>query len=195
MERRLGPRRLEELYCELYEDLIGSLERGEGGPFAAGILRDGVLIARGTNSVLATYDVSRHAEINALAEAGRRLGSIRLEKAALLTTHFPCLMCYHALKWARIGRLYYLFDYGETERLFGFRGDGVLLAELDLSFDRLAASPALPAHRVRRPRLDRLYRERLVALWNERFRQRLGGYDIGAAAGGKSPPGGGGGGD
>ena len=184
MPREPGEGRLEEVFRQLYDDLLASLESGAGGPFAAAVLRGDTLLGRGTNSVLATLDVSRHAEINALAAAGRELGTVRLEGAALLTTHFPCLMCLHAAKWAGIGTIHYLFDYEETERLFGFRGDLAMLRELGLPFERLAGSAALPARRVRLPALDRLYRERLPALWTERYQARGGAYDIGPSPGG-----------
>ncbi len=184
MDAGPGERRLEEVFRELYVDLLASLERGAGGPFAAGVLHGDELVGRGTNTVLASHDASRHAEVNALAEAGRRLGSPLLDGAALVTTHFPCLMCYHAAKWARIGRIYYLFDYGETERLFGFRGDRAMLGDLGLPFGRLLRSPALPVQRVRLPSLDRLFRDRLPALWAERYRTQAGGYDIDPGRGG-----------
>jgi tRNA(Arg) A34 adenosine deaminase TadA len=165
-------------FLELYEALLGSLERCEGGPFAAGVVQGGTLIARGTNSVLVDRDVSRHAEINALAAAGGGLGAARESDTVLLSTHFPCLMCYHAVKWARIGRVYYLFDYAETERLFGFRGDRLMLEELGVPFEALASSPSLKACRLRSPELERLYRDELVRLWNEKYRATCGEYDI-----------------
>ena len=182
---RAGPEadRQEEIFRLLYSDLLASLESGAGGPFAAAVLRGGELLGRGTNSVLATLDVSRHAEVNALAAAGRRLGTVRLAGAVLLTTHFPCLMCLHAAKWAGIGGVHYLFDYEETERLFGFRGDLAMLRELGLPFERLAESAALPVRRVSLPALDPLYRERLPALWNERYRERGLAYDVGPPPG------------
>ena len=81
-------------FQSLYGALIASMQKGQGGPFAAGVVSGGELISVGTNSVLASHDVSRHAEINALAGAGRMRKTFNLSDSILLTSHFPCLMCY-----------------------------------------------------------------------------------------------------
>jgi tRNA(Arg) A34 adenosine deaminase TadA len=146
-------------------------------------VRGTALLGAGTNTVLRDRDASRHAEVNALAAAGSAAGGVPMPGVELVTSHFPCLMCYHALKWAGVGRFYYVFDYGETEGLFGFRGDSRLLADLGLAPGALSRDPALEAERIGGDVVARLYRGELVARWNRDFRARLQAYDIGGGAG------------
>lgn len=170
---------LDGLLRLMHERLAASLEQGWGGPFAAVVAREGSPLGVGTNTVLRDRDPSRHAEINALAAAGAAAGGVPMVGVELVTSHFPCLMCYHALKWAGVQRFYYVFDYEETERLFGFRGDARLLADLGLAADALLRDPSLEIVRVGGDVVSRLYRGELVSRWNREFRARLGAYDIG----------------
>jgi len=65
----------------------------------------GVVIGSGRNRREATHDPSAHAEIVAMREAARSIGSWNLEGATLVVTLEPCLMCAGALLQARISRL------------------------------------------------------------------------------------------
>ena len=168
---------LDRVLKDLYGELKRSLEQGAGGPFAAAVLHRGEVIGTGTNTVLRDRDVSRHGEINALAAAGRAMGKVPLEDAELLTTHYPCLMCYHAAKWAGIRRIHFVFDYEETARLFGFHGDLRFLRDLRLSEDALAGDPTVELTRVESALVDSLYRQELVDLW-ESYSEALSGYDV-----------------
>jgi tRNA(Arg) A34 adenosine deaminase TadA len=179
MGRRLDDRALDELIRLMHERLLASLEHGWGGPFAAVVVRDGSPIGVGTNTVLRDRDASRHAEVNALAAAGAARGGVPMHGVELVTSHFPCLMCYHALKWAGVGRFYYVFDYEETGRLFGFDGDSRLLADLGLRADAFDRDASLEIVRVEGGAAARLLRGDLVERWNRDFRARLGAYDIG----------------
>jgi tRNA(Arg) A34 adenosine deaminase TadA len=167
-----------ESLIELYPRLLRSLEEGAGGPFGAALLLDGRTIGWGTNSVLRDFDVSRHAEVNALAAAGRSTGAVRLDGAILVSSHAPCLMCYHAAKWAMVREVHYLFDYAETEAIFGFRGDARMLADLGIGPDAVERDPAISLHRVSDPRVDELYRVELPRLWATRYRERCLRYDV-----------------
>lgn len=68
---------------------------------------DGSLLAAGRNSAIAGNDPTAHAEINALREAGQRLGNYRLDGCTLYVTLEPCAMCAMALVHARVARLVY----------------------------------------------------------------------------------------
>lgn len=81
-------------------------EEGEV-PVGAVVVLDGVVIATGRNRVIADHDPTAHAEIVALREAGRELGSERLGACDLWVTLEPCPMCAGAISFARIRRLYY----------------------------------------------------------------------------------------
>ncbi|MEX0939350.1 MAG: nucleoside deaminase [Pirellulales bacterium] len=76
-------------------------------PFACAIARDGDVLAVEHNVVLATTDITAHAEINALRTACSLAGSIFLDGAMVATTCEPCPMCMAALHWARVETVYY----------------------------------------------------------------------------------------
>jgi tRNA(adenine34) deaminase len=74
-------------------------------PIGAVVLHDGVIIARGQNSVLRNNDPTAHAEIVTLREAAKALGNYRLNGCTLYVTLEPCSMCAGAMIHARLGRL------------------------------------------------------------------------------------------
>jgi len=76
-------------------------------PIGCVIVRDGTVIARAGNRVIAAHDPTAHAEIVALRAAGSLLGSERLDDCDLYVTLEPCAMCAGAMSFARIRRLYY----------------------------------------------------------------------------------------
>ncbi len=78
-----------------------------GGPFGAVIVRNGEVIATGTNRVTANNDPTAHAEVNAIREACAKVGNFKLEGCTCYTSCEPCPMCLSALYWAGIGRIVY----------------------------------------------------------------------------------------
>lgn len=86
---------------------IENVERGRGGPFAALVVREGVIVGRGTNRVTTTHDPTAHAEVVAIREACRQLGTFQLAGCDLYTTCEPCPMCLGAIYWARPARVFY----------------------------------------------------------------------------------------
>ena len=83
---------------------VESVARG-GGPFGAVVVREGRVIGRGSNRVVTENDPTAHAEVEAIRDACRRVGSHSLEGAELVSSCEPCPMCLAAIRWARIGRL------------------------------------------------------------------------------------------
>jgi guanine deaminase len=81
--------------------------RKGGGPFAAVVVKNGVVVATGGNRVTATNDPTAHAEMVAIREACRKLGTFQLTGCELYTTCEPCPMCLGAIYWARPSRVYY----------------------------------------------------------------------------------------
>lgn len=86
---------------------LENVRTGGGGPFAAVIVREGVVVAEGVNRVTTTNDPTAHAEVVAIREACRALGVFQLSGCDLYTTCEPCPMCLGAIYWARAARVYY----------------------------------------------------------------------------------------
>jgi len=81
-------------------------ERGEV-PVGAVVVKDGAVLATAGNRTIADHDPTAHAEILALREAARLIGSERLIECDLYVTLEPCAMCAGAISFARIRRLYF----------------------------------------------------------------------------------------
>lgn len=86
---------------------VENVRSGQGGPFAALVVKDGKVIARGTNLVTSVNDPTAHAEIMAIRQACAHLGSFQLDGCDLYTTCEPCPMCLGAIYWARPRRVFY----------------------------------------------------------------------------------------
>jgi tRNA(Arg) A34 adenosine deaminase TadA len=84
-----------------------NIQEGKGGPFATVIVKNGTVIARGTNLVTSTNDPTAHAEIVAIREACRVLGSFQLDGCDIYTSCEPCPMCLGAIYWARPKSIYF----------------------------------------------------------------------------------------
>ena len=76
-------------------------------PVGAGVVRDGVILARAGNETRALSDPTAHAEILAIRRACAAIGSERLPGCDLYVTLEPCAMCAAAISFARIRRLYF----------------------------------------------------------------------------------------
>lgn len=76
-------------------------------PVGCVIVKGGEALAQAGNRTLTDRDPTAHAELLALREAARKLGSERLIDCDLYVTLEPCAMCAAAISFARIRRLYY----------------------------------------------------------------------------------------
>lgn len=95
-----------EWMLEAIELAKENIRRG-GGPFAAVIVKGDEVIARMGNSVTLSNDPTAHAEVNAIREACRKLGTFDLSGCEIYSSCEPCPMCLSAIYWARIDRLYF----------------------------------------------------------------------------------------
>lgn len=86
---------------------IDSMRAGNGGPFGAVVVKDGKIIARGSNKVTSTNDPTAHAEVVAIREACKALGVFQLTGCEIYTSCEPCPMCLGAIYWARPDKMYY----------------------------------------------------------------------------------------
>ncbi len=74
-------------------------------PVGAVLVREGVLLASGSNRTIGAHDATAHAEIVALRRASKRAGNYRLPGTTLYVTLEPCAMCAMALVHARVARV------------------------------------------------------------------------------------------
>ncbi len=86
---------------------IENVERGQGGPFGAVIVRDHEIIGRGWNQVTVSNDPTAHAEITAIRDACRYLKNFSLAGCEIYTSCEPCPLCLAAIYWSRLERIYY----------------------------------------------------------------------------------------
>jgi guanine deaminase len=78
-----------------------------GGPFGAVVVRDGEVVARAGNTVTRANDPTAHAEVEAIRQACRALGTFQLDDCEIYTSSEPCPMCLGAIYWARPRAVYY----------------------------------------------------------------------------------------
>ena len=86
---------------------IENVHSDRGGPFGAVIVKDGSIIAEGTNQVTSTYDPTAHAEVIAIREACRNRSAFQLSGCEIYTSCEPCPMCLGAIYWAHLSRIYF----------------------------------------------------------------------------------------
>lgn len=92
----------------------------EGGPFGSVIVKDGKVVGRGHNKVVANNDPTAHGEMMSIRDACNRLGTFDLTGCELYTTSEPCPMCKCAIMWANIKKVYYGCTVNDAEDI-GFR--------------------------------------------------------------------------
>ena len=84
-----------------------SIIEKSGGVFGAVIVKDGKIIAEGYNQVMKQKDPTWHAEMHAIREACKKLGSPHLEGCILYTSAECCPMCLATAYWAHIDHIFY----------------------------------------------------------------------------------------
>lgn len=107
---------------------IESVRSGRGGPFAAVIVKDNQIIAEASNRVTATNDPTAHAEVLAIREACQKSGDFELKDCEIYTSCEPCPMCFGAIYWARLSRIYFA-NTAEDAAKIGF-DDSFIYCEL-----------------------------------------------------------------
>lgn len=83
------------------------VETNVGGPFGCVVVRGGQIVGEGNNCVTSTNDPTAHAEIIAIREACKHLGTFQLEGCSIYTSCEPCPMCLGAIYWARPAKVFY----------------------------------------------------------------------------------------
>ncbi len=109
---------------------LKSATSGEGGPFGAVVVKSGHIVAQGVNRVTSKKDPTAHAEVEAIREACRVLGTFQLTGCELYSSCEPCPMCLGAIYWARPDRFYFAASREDAAKA-GF-DDAMLYRELPL---------------------------------------------------------------
>ena len=86
------------------EEAAAAVDHGDV-PIGAVVVLDGRVIARRRNERELRGDPVAHAEVLALRDAARHVGSWRLDACELIVTLEPCAMCAGAMVNARLGSL------------------------------------------------------------------------------------------
>ncbi len=127
------------------------MDNNEGGPFGTLVVRGTEIIASGNNMVTSTNDPTTHAEIVAIREACRQLGTFQLHDCVIYTSCEPCPMCLGAIYWARPQSVYYACT-REDAAAIGF--------DDDLIYREIAAIPEM-----RRIPMEQILRDRALQVF------------------------------
>jgi guanine deaminase len=117
---------------------IDGMQRGEGGPFGAVIVRNNEIIGRGWNQTFKLTDPSAHAEVQAIRNTCKELNTLELAGAVMYCTGEPCPMCMSAIYWAMLDGVYFA-NTKEQSAQCGF-DDKELYKELRVSWKERALS-------------------------------------------------------
>lgn len=89
------------------QEAVEGVKSGHGGPFGAVIVKDNMIIARAHNEVIKNNDPTDHAEMIAIRSAAKMLERFDLSDCELYTSCEPCPMCFSAIHWAKIEKVFY----------------------------------------------------------------------------------------
>merc|ERR550537_1312633 len=99
----------------------------EREPFGAVLVRNGQIVAKGTNTVLHSRDATATAEVNAIRAAAQLLGTYDLSDCIMYCTAVPDVMSMCACLWARVPRVYagvtqeFVLQFGHEEGWLHFQ--------------------------------------------------------------------------
>ncbi len=106
-----------------------SVKKG-GGPFGAVIVKNDEIIAKSANSVTESNDPTAHAEVNVIRKAAKKLNTFNLSGCEIYSSCEPCPMCFGAVYWAKIDKLYFANDKSDAKKI-GF-DDSFIYDEISL---------------------------------------------------------------
>ena len=92
-----------------------NVKSGNGGPFGAVIVKNGKIISRGVNQVTSNNDPTAHAEVVAIRDACKNLGSFQLDGCEVYASCEPCPMCLGAIYWSGIKTVFFAADRRDAE--------------------------------------------------------------------------------
>ena len=124
----------EHFMKEAVKEALKGIRNNEGGPFGCVIVKDGKIVGRGHNKVTSTNDPTAHAEVTAIRDACKNLGSFQLEGCLVYTSCEPCPMCLGAIYWARPEKVYYGSNQNDAANI-GF-DDAFIYEEIPLPYNQ-----------------------------------------------------------
>ena len=147
--------------AQAIELAIDNVRSGRGGPFAAVVVKDGRIIAEGTNRVTSSNDPTAHAEVVAIRQACSTLGAFQLDACDLYTTCEPCPMCLGAIYWARPARVFFACTAADAsaagfDDAFIYQQIALPLAERKIPFLEMMRQESLACFRVWTEKQDRI---------------------------------------
>ncbi|HEX6336907.1 MAG TPA: nucleoside deaminase [Jiangellaceae bacterium] len=83
-----------------------NVEQGRA-PFGALVVLDGQVVGTGVNTAAQDQDPTAHAEVAAIRDACRRLGTLDLTGAVMVSSCEPCALCHVACMLAQVGEIIY----------------------------------------------------------------------------------------
>ncbi len=86
-------------------DLRGAAAQAGDQAYGAVIVRDGRIVGEAPSRVVTAGDPTAHAEMEAIRDAARRLGTRDLSGCEIYASTRPCPMCEAAAYWAGIARI------------------------------------------------------------------------------------------
>lgn len=110
-----------------------AIDKNEGGPFGCVIVKGDEIVGRGNNKVISDNDPTAHAEVVAIRDACRNLGTFQLDDCEIYTSCEPCPMCLGALYWARPKVIYYANSRNDAANA-GF-DDSMIYDEISCAID------------------------------------------------------------
>jgi len=117
---------------------LDGLERGEGGPFGAVIVKNGKIVGRGWNQTFKNTDPTAHAEVQAIRDACKNLDTQELAGCVIYSSGEPCPMCMAAIYWTMMDGVFFA-NTKEEAAAMGF-DDAKIYRELALSWKERALS-------------------------------------------------------
>ncbi|HOK04921.1 MAG TPA: nucleoside deaminase [Victivallales bacterium] len=114
-EKRFYSKR--KFMLEARNEAMKAVKSGDGGPFGAIIVKNGKIISKAHNMVIALNDPTAHAEVLAIRKACQKLKSYSLTECEIFSSCEPCPMCLSAIYWARIPKLYYGCTRDDAEKI------------------------------------------------------------------------------
>ena len=95
-------------YMKIADELaLHNILTNDGGPFGAVIIKNNEIVGKGNNQVVLKNDPTAHAEIVAIRDACKNLGTFDLTGCEIYTSCYPCPMCLSAIIWSNIKMVYY----------------------------------------------------------------------------------------